>query len=218
MYGPLAFVLNYPNAEDRKAGRTGVGIWIHGTNPDSLPLNTNGCIELENSNIKEIGSYLKNGIGTPVYIFDNDNLIDPVTFPNYRKAELKRKYVLSQYEKQRHFFISLLKKWEEAWESKDIDIYSEFYHTKKFFGQGLKWDKWKEKKSRTFEIYDTINISTNKIYLADFSETTAILKFEQEYKSDLLHVVNGKKLNFIKSMGKWKIYGENTFPKEELLL
>src|SRR3989338_108056 len=30
MYGPKAFVLNYPNALDKKSGKTGSGIWIHG--------------------------------------------------------------------------------------------------------------------------------------------------------------------------------------------
>ena len=44
------------------------------------------------------------------------------------------------------------------------------------------------------------------------------MKFMQGYKSDLLHVVNGKKLNLVKSEGDWKIYQENTFPQEELLL
>ena len=70
MYGPLAFVLNYPNEEDRKRGRTGNGIWIHGTNPDSIPLQTRGCLELENVNILELGMHLKTGIGTPIVIIN----------------------------------------------------------------------------------------------------------------------------------------------------
>lgn len=31
MYGPGAFPIDYPNPWDRKLGRTGSGIWLHGT-------------------------------------------------------------------------------------------------------------------------------------------------------------------------------------------
>lgn len=218
MYGPLAFVLNYPNEEDKKHGRTGNGIWIHGTNPDSIPLKTRGCLELENRNILELGSYLKTGIGTPVVIVNNNNIQDPLTIPDFKKIEIERNRAIAKYKKQRDFFVSLLEKWKYAWESKDIENYAIFYNKDTFIGQGLDWGAWKERKSRTFEIYSEIEISLDKLFLADISESTAVMKFMQGYKSDLLHVVNGKKLNLVKSKGSWKIYQENTFPQEELLL
>ena len=218
MYGPLAFVLNYPNEEDRKKGRTGNGIWIHGTNPDSVPLQTRGCLELENINIIELGKYLKTGIGTPIVIVNNDSIQDPLTIPDFNKIETERNKILARYKKQRDFFVSLLEKWENAWESMNIQNYARFYHEDKFFGQGLDWPGWQEKKSRTFEIYSEIQISIDNIFLADISESTAVLKFMQGYKSDRLNVLNGKKLNLVKSDGSWKIYQENTFPQQELVL
>lgn len=218
MYGPLAFVLNYPNKEDKKRGRTGNGIWIHGTNPDSIPLQTRGCLELENVNIIELGKYLNSGIGTPVMIINRDTVQDPLTIPDFDKIEITRKKILAAYKKQRIFFVSLLNKWEAAWESMDIENYARFYHKDNFYGQGLEWLEWKEKKSRTFEMYSKIDITIDKIFLADISESTAVLKFVQGYRSDRLDVINGKKLTLAKSNDAWKIYQENTFPKEELLL
>jgi len=218
MYGPLAFVLNYPNDDDRKNGRTGNGIWIHGTNPDSTPLMTRGCLELENANILEMGGFLKSGIGTPVVIINNEAVQDPVAYPDYAKIESERRRILSQYRKQRDYFISLLQKWKHSWESKNIDDYSLFYHTDTFYGQGLGWDAWREKKIWTFQTYTEIEISLDKIFLADYSDTTVVLKFIQGYRSDQLQALNGKKLELVKSGEQWKIYLEHTFPKEELLL
>lgn len=218
MYGPLAFVLNYPNEEDKKRGRTGNGIWIHGTNPDSVPLQTRGCLELENANILEMGRYLNSGIGTPVMIINQDTVEDPLAIPDFDTIERKRKTIIAAYKRQRDFFVSLLNKWEDAWESMDIEKYARFYHEDNFFGQGLEWVEWKEKKARTFEAYSKIDITINNIFLADISESTAVLKFVQGYKSDRLDVVNGKKLILAKNNDAWKIYQENTFPKEELLL
>ncbi len=218
MYGPLAFVLNYPNAEDRKLERTGNGIWIHGTNPDSMPVQTRGCLELSNSNITELGRYLKTGVGTPVVIVNKMDITDPITFPNYKKISDERETILTEYTHRSNYFISLLNQWEAAWESQNITQYSIYYHPDKFFSQGMEWDAWKERKQRTFEMYSTIEISLDKIFLSEFSESTAVLKFLQGYKSDRLNVVNGKKLSLVKSSGAWKIYRENSLPKEELLL
>ena len=48
-HGPLALVLDYPNAADRAAGRTGSHIWIHGVPPGVTarpPFSTEGCVAL----------------------------------------------------------------------------------------------------------------------------------------------------------------------------
>ena len=53
-HGPLALVLDYPNAADRSAGRTGSHIWIHGVPPGVAarpPFSTEGCVALANSDL-----------------------------------------------------------------------------------------------------------------------------------------------------------------------
>lgn len=71
MYGPISYVLNYPNREDSLAGRTGSGIWIHGTVDGKVPVDTKGCLEMHNNNIRKLSRFLGNGDLTPVVIHNN---------------------------------------------------------------------------------------------------------------------------------------------------
>ncbi|MBI5814791.1 MAG: L,D-transpeptidase family protein [Nitrospinae bacterium] len=66
-YGPRAFVLNYPNTLDARLGKTGYGIWIHGSGMGDKTKPTEGCVQLNDSHIIEISRYITNG--APVYIF-----------------------------------------------------------------------------------------------------------------------------------------------------
>ena len=66
-YGPMAFVLNYPNELDKKLGKTGNGIWIHGSGLGEKTDKTKGCVEVNDFNIAKLEKYID--VGTPVYIF-----------------------------------------------------------------------------------------------------------------------------------------------------
>lgn len=218
IYGPLAFVLNYPNQEDRKEGRTGQGIWIHGTEPDSLPGETRGCLEIANENILELGTILKDGFGTPVVIVNEFGIEDPIAALNFELIENERNIVLSQHNHFDKEFKTLLQNWELAWESKNIDQYKNFYDTLNFNSQGERWKSWELRKVRTFEIYSRIDITINNVQVYDNSDKSVTVKFLQIYKSDKNSLENGKELRFVKQNDSWKITRETTIPKEELLL
>jgi murein L,D-transpeptidase YafK len=217
IYGPLAYVLDYPNQQDRQEGRTGQGIWIHGTEPDSFPGETKGCLEIANDQLLLLASYLKDGIGTPVFIVDVETE-DPLSIPDFEMIKNKREKMFVQREQFEKEFKNLLANWEKAWESRDIDRYKEFYDTSGFQSQGIRWKSWAERKIRTFEIYSSIDVTIDKVLLMDISENTATLKFLQTYKSDKNSQENGKQLVLEKTNGSWKITREVTIPKEELLL
>lgn len=56
-YGVGALPINYPNAYDARRGRTGRGIWLHGTPPDQFsraPKATDGCVVLANPDLQRI--------------------------------------------------------------------------------------------------------------------------------------------------------------------
>ena len=56
-YGVGALPINYPNPLDQSRGKTGSGIWLHGTPPDQFaraPLATDGCLVLANPDIERI--------------------------------------------------------------------------------------------------------------------------------------------------------------------
>jgi len=58
IYGLMAFHIDYPNMLDRKAGKNGNNIWLHGTNKPLRPFQSNGCVALSNDNIKSIFNYI----------------------------------------------------------------------------------------------------------------------------------------------------------------
>jgi len=56
-YGSGALPINYPNVLDIKRGKTGGGIWLHGTPPGEFsraPLASNGCLVLANPDLLSI--------------------------------------------------------------------------------------------------------------------------------------------------------------------
>jgi hypothetical protein len=69
-YGVTAFPLDYPNAWDRRHGRTGDGIWVHGVDRDGgrrPPLDTDGCLALPNESLRELEPHFRPNV-TPVVI------------------------------------------------------------------------------------------------------------------------------------------------------
>src|SRR4029077_15203825 len=71
-YGAGAFPINYPNAWDRRLGRNGHGIWLHGTPSDTYsrpPRASDGCIVLANADLEAVARKLQIG-STPVVIAD----------------------------------------------------------------------------------------------------------------------------------------------------
>lgn len=58
IYGPMAFHLDFPNLIDRRYGRNGTNIWIHGTNKPLQPFQSNGCIAMRNKDIELLAGYI----------------------------------------------------------------------------------------------------------------------------------------------------------------
>lgn len=69
-YGVTAFPLDYPNAWDRRLGRDGDGIWVHGVDPSGgvrPRQDTDGCIALPNADLLSlIPDFVDNA--TPVLV------------------------------------------------------------------------------------------------------------------------------------------------------
>lgn len=56
-YGAGALPINYPNAFDNHKGRTGSGIWLHGTPPNQFvraPLASDGCVVVSNPDMQKL--------------------------------------------------------------------------------------------------------------------------------------------------------------------
>jgi len=75
LYGVGALPLNYPNQWDRKNGKTGSGIWLHGVPSDTYiraPKASRGCVVLNNSAMEHLLSDYDLPFSTPVVIVDEN--------------------------------------------------------------------------------------------------------------------------------------------------
>lgn len=219
IYGPIAFVLNYPNRNDKSEKRTGQGIWIHGSEYlNSPPEYTAGCLALANSDVLELADILGSGFAVPVVIISGNKGDAHLSEINFPFIESRRKQFLDRYHSHGKLLEQRVMDWKTAWESKDIETYTTFYNTKDFLEGSQEWDAFRARKLRTFSIYDTIEITVSKFFLTELSDSRAVVKFRQVYSTNLNRMVNGKRLVFVKEQDTWKISREGTFPEEELLL
>lgn len=87
-YGSGALPINYPSPLDIRRGRTGSGIWLHGTPPDQFvraPLASDGCVVLSNPDLEQLLSAVAPKT-TPVVIADQLQWIDPQALSKERTA------------------------------------------------------------------------------------------------------------------------------------
>ena len=87
-YGSGALPINYPNQLDVKRGKTGGGIWLHGTPSTQFsraPLSTDGCVVLANPDLKRIIKTVEIRT-TPVVIAANLKWVAPQTIKTDSKT------------------------------------------------------------------------------------------------------------------------------------
>ncbi len=123
VYGTKAFPTDYPHDIDRKMGKSGSAIWIHGTDKPLQPRSSNGCIALDNKNIMELAEYIHLH-KTPVI------LVDKIQFSSAEKIALQRQKVEQ-----------CLTGWLNALES---GCYHEYlaYYSSDFLPDMFWWQQW----------------------------------------------------------------------------
>jgi murein L,D-transpeptidase YafK len=87
-YGSGALPINYPNEWDKLNGRSGSGIWLHGTPSDSFsrpPLSSDGCVVLTNPDLHEIAEAVEVG-KTPVVISESVEFVTKAKWENDRNV------------------------------------------------------------------------------------------------------------------------------------
>ena len=125
-YGVTAFPLDYPNAWDRRHGRTGDGIWIHGVDPRGgvrPPLDTDGCIALPNERLGALEQSFAPNV-TPVLIGRDLAWSDPATVAEVRDSLEKA-----------------VARWSTALEQGDMYAYLDAYDDS-FRHWGMNKDEW----------------------------------------------------------------------------
>lgn len=194
IYGVRALPINYPNIVDKKEGRSGYGIWFHGTNKPIKPYDSNGCIVLDNKDIEELAKYIKL-FDTPIIISSKIEMVYPDTL-----------------EKDKRELIDIVEEWRKSWQDKDIEKYIAFY-SRKFTSGSKNWSQWKEYKARLAKKYKEINVEIDDLNLLS-NNGVVVATFKQHYNTPSFESYGTKRLYITKNSEEWRIIGE-TFTGEE---
>lgn len=190
-YGSGAYPISYPNEWDRRMGRNGHGIWLHGTPSDTFsrpPKDSDGCVVLANRDLDAIARDLQIGL-TPVIISDSVEWLS-----------------LDDWQAERNSLLGVIDTWRHDWESRDLDAYASHY-SRQFRADGGDLKGWIEQKRRVNAGKTWIKVGTRDIsmFRNPGREEYVVVTFEQDYRSNNLSNSMRKRQYWIKEDGGWKI-------------
>jgi murein L,D-transpeptidase YafK len=195
-YGAGAFPINYPNEWDRRLGRNGYGIWVHGTPPDTYsrpPRASDGCIVLANPDLLSVGRFVQVG-ATPVIIASEIEWADADAV----KAE-------------RDALASALERWRLDWESRDAERYLAHY-SPRFSAGGQDFAAWAAHKRAVNAGKSWIRVGLAQVSMLRYPTEAnfVVVTFAQEYRSNNLSNTMRKRQYWQKEDGRWRIFYEGS--------
>jgi murein L,D-transpeptidase YafK len=199
LYGDGAFPINYPNIWDRRNGRTGTGIWLHGTPSDIFsrpPDDSDGCVIISNDDLKSLAPYIAAGQTTPLIL------------ANEIKWETR-----GEWKKRQKSFFSYLEQWRKDWESRDVDLYLSHY-SKDYEGLGKNYESWAKHKRRVNLSKSFIKVNLDNTSIFVYPNGTApimVITFMQNYSSDSFKRAFRKRQYWrMEEDGNWRIIFEGS--------
>jgi murein L,D-transpeptidase YafK len=194
IYGVGAFTLNYPNEIDRRAGKTGGGIWLHSTDDDervSKGLDSKGCVVAVESDLKEISQYIDLS-NTPTIIVQDLHFLEKKTW-----QQNKDEILLS------------INTWMSAWQNKNFKSYINSYSKNEFIhARKGNYSKYKSYKKIIFSRAEKPTIEFRNISVLS-NQGYAVVTLVQDYNSEYIKDI-GKKTIYLKKDAnyEWKIIAE----------
>ena len=189
IYGTKAFPTDYPNFIDKKAGKNGSAIWIHGTNKSLKPMDSNGCIAMENHSIQKLSDYV-NLHSTPVIIVKEIDKIDGEALVNQEKN------------------ISLmLNQWIKAIENGSYHDYLSFYSSE-YLPDITWWEQWLEIRKTAHKADSNLRVKRERTGIYYHNHVFVVL-FDYFLTSENKKILLGKRELFLEnSNSNYKIIGD----------
>ncbi len=186
VYGALAFPVDYPNQIDKEVGRTGYAIWLHGTDRELMPRDSNGCVALENSNLKTVEKLIELDY-TPIIFVDEIEYRAPDTQPEIKK--------------QVH---SLLKSWAKSLQAGSYHDYLSWYSPE--YAPDIRW--WNTWQRLRNIVGDSLSVILKSLSIYKDGDLYVII-FEENLRYDGADKrVGVKKMYLSTEDGGLKIRGE----------
>jgi len=195
LYGDGAYPIDYPNAWDQRHGRTGYGIWLHGTPSNTYsraPKDSNGCVIVSNTDLNTLSEFIDEG-KTPVIITNSINWLNK-----------------QEWELRNNKYNFLIEKWRQDWQSRDVDLYLQHY-SKEYVGLGKDYNSWVEYKRRVIPMkkFIKVNLTNKSVFLYPENPNLMVVTFLQDYASDTFNRKFIKRQYWrMENDGKWRIIYE----------
>lgn len=196
LYGSGAFPINYPNDWDRRQGRGGHGIWLHGTPSNTFsrpPRASDGCVVLSNNDLDTVGKFVQVGL-TPVIISEGVEWVST-----------------KDWSQERDEFLGQLEKWRTDWESLDTERYLQNY-SRRFSSDKLDFASFaKSKRSvNAGKEWVKVSLSDVSVFRNPGREDLVVVTFNQNYRSNNLTNVMKKRQYWAREGGRWHIIFEGS--------
>jgi murein L,D-transpeptidase YafK len=195
-YGSGAFPINYPNEWDKRLGRNGHGIWLHGTPPDTFsrpPKASDGCMVLANTDLDALAKNLQIGL-TPVIISDSVEW-----------------FSLDDWKRERAALDKKIEEWRGDWESRDVDRYLKHYSQRFTSGsQNLERFAAQKRQVNARKEWIKVGLSNVSMFRDPGKDELVVVSFDQDYQSNNLNNRMKKRQYWIREDGAWKIVFEGS--------
>ncbi len=193
LYGSGAYPISYPNEWDKRQGRNGHGIWLHGTPSDTYsrpPRASNGCVVLSNTDLRRLGRNIEVGT-TPVII---TNGID---------------WLSNADNTERDALLQSIEQWRIDWESRDTERYLNHY-ARDFSTGNAQRSAFAEQKRLVNSGKSWIKVKIENLSLFSYptQPDLVVVDFEQDYDSNNLSNRMHKRQYWQKHDGQWQIVYE----------
>lgn len=196
LYGSGAFPLNYPNEWDKRQGRGGSGIWLHGTPSDTFarpPRASDGCVVLTNQDLDVVAKNLQVGL-TPVIISPSVEWLS-----------------LDDWSRERKDLNKTIENWRADWESRDTGRYLSHY-SKRFKAGDQSFEEFASQKKQVNASKEWIKIKVKNlsVFRSPGKDEVVVVTFEQDYRSNNLDNQMKKRQYWVREDGQWKIIYEGS--------
>ncbi|TXH90648.1 MAG: hypothetical protein E6Q78_02370 [Rhodoferax sp.] len=193
-YGAGALPISYPNVLDSKRGKTGSGIWLHGTPPNQFsraPQASDGCVVLANPDLLHIINTVAVRT-TPVVIAPQLQWVQP------QKARAEAKS-----------FEDTLNAWRTAKSSGKTDQVLKFY-TQDFSSGGKSLAQWTPTLQAEMQKFQGRTIELKNVSFLRWNDTaeTMVVTFGEVAKG--LKFGLTKRQYWVRENNQWKIFFEGT--------
>ena len=193
-YGSGAYPISYPNEWDKRHGRNGHGIWLHGTPSDTYsraPRASNGCVVLANADLDALSKKLQIGL-TPVIISEQVEWLS-----------------LDDWNAERNALNAEIERWRGDWESRDTERYLSHYSNKFSTGRENLSDWGRHKRQvNSGKSWIKVGLSNFSLFRNPGKDELVVVTFDQDYRSNNLSNTMKKRQYWSKEGGKWRIIYE----------